>query len=384
MIRRQLVRSGLLALVAAAVALPAGAQSVLARRGLGYPIEPLDARSRGMGGVSLAPGVVFSLINPTASAGVPAPAASATLQSDWFDAAGEGVEVDGGTARFPQIAMAFPLSSRWSASLGYGAFLDQNWGAVATDSMDLVTGRVAVVDRFLSVGGIARLRAGTAYRVLPRLVLGVAGEVYTGVVRDTLVRNVGNLTPVFFHSSYRYSGTTGSVGVRWTPLDALSLNGAATMGGTLKGTAEDSAGISREYSLPLTLDGGAAARITRLAQVAASVHWAGWSDASDALAARGGARDALTVAAGLEYEGVSLLNTGLPLRVGARLNQLPFRWDNGEFIDERALTAGLGMRMARGTAQLDFAAERGWRGGADAGIEEPYWRASATVSILGR
>jgi hypothetical protein len=374
-----------LALLAAALSAPAHAQSILASRGLGYTLEPIDARSLGMGGGGGAPGVRFSLINPSASAGIQAPAASVTFQNDWYDATAPGTRVNGGTARFPLIALAFPITPRWSASLAYGSFLDQNWGATVSDSMDLSTGRVAVADRYVSEGAVARARAGVAFATSAKLAVGVAAELYTGALRDTLVRQVGDLTPVFFAETFRYSGAGISAGVRWNPLEALNLSASIAKGGNLTASSEDSASTQRKsYPLPLTVDAGGMARIARQTELAASVHWAGWSDANDALAARGGARDALTISGGVEYGGLVLLQAPVPVRLGARVAELPFRWQTDAFATERAVTGGWGLRLAHGTAQLDFGVERGWRGGGDAGFDEPYWRGSASISILGR
>ena len=385
MSRREAVLFGAVALATLGGSAAAPAQSVLAGRGLGYPLEALDARARAMGGLpGGSPGSVFSLSNPAASAGTPAPAASITFQQDWFDATGEGLEAEGSTARFPLIAIAFPVVGRWSASIGYGSFLDQNWGATVRDSIDLVSGRVEVFDRFVSEGGIARLRGGTAYRVNSRLSVGVAAELYTGAVRDTLQRFIGQLTPASFGTSHSFSGSALSAGVRWSPLAALGLTASVTGGGTLTGEAEDSAADRREYNLPLIVDAAATARIARQATLAAGIRWAGWADADADLVARGGARDALTVAAGVEYDGVSVLHAPIPLRLGARMNRLPFRWDEDEFPEERAVTGGLGLVLGRGTAQIDLAAERGWRGGDAAGFDEPYWRGVLTFSIVGR
>ena len=75
----------------------------------------------------------------------------------------------------------------------------------------------------------------------------------------------------------------------------------------------------------------------------------------------------------------------LPLRIGGRYEQLPFRWTStAEFPNERAVTAGLGFGFNGGAALIDASAERGWRGGTAAGVDEPYWRFSFSLSILGR
>ncbi|HYH82187.1 MAG TPA: hypothetical protein VEX86_20430, partial [Longimicrobium sp.] len=70
---------------------------------------------------------------------------------------------------------------------------------------------------------------------------------------------------------------------------------------------------------------------------------------------------------------------------GARYGQLPFRWTGtAEFPNERAVTAGFGLGFGGGAALIDASAERGWRGGSAAGVDEPYWRFSFSLQVLGR
>ncbi|HYJ80984.1 MAG TPA: hypothetical protein VEW03_15335 [Longimicrobiaceae bacterium] len=367
------------------------AQSVLASRGLGYPIDPVDARSRGLGGVSVGladPG--FSLVNPAAPAGLAAPGFSATFQPDAYDATAGDLATDGTTARFPLLQLAFPVRGGLTGFVGYGAYLDQHWKVEQADSIDLPTGRVGVIDRVVSAGAVARLRAGAAYRLSDRLAVGAAADVITGAVRDSATRSIGEgMFGSFSGVTYRYRGVGAAAGVRWTPSGALSVAAAVTGGGQITAeAAEDSVGGEREksYPRPLEVDAGASAHVTQNLLLAVSGRWSGWSAADAELAGSGGARDAVTGSLGVEYEGVSLFGRPAPLRLGARYTQLPFRWgsvaDGNEFPNEQALSAGAGVRL--GAARLDAAAERGRRGGDAAGFEEPFWRFSFTVSVLGR
>jgi hypothetical protein len=74
--------------------------------------------------------------------------------------------------------------------------------------------------------------------------------------------------------------------------------------------------------------------------------------------------------------------------VGARYATLPFRWGpesaGAAFPSEKALTAGLGARLAGGAAQVDLGGERGWRGGGDSVLDESYWRMTLSLTLLGR
>jgi hypothetical protein len=381
------------ALAAALAAAPSDAQSVLSSRGLGYPIEPLDARARGLGGVTVGlPEPSFSMINPAAPVGLPAPGFVVTFQPDQYDATAGTVATSGTTSRFPLLQAAFPVGGRFTGSIGYGAFLDQHWQVEQADSIDVTGGRVPVTDRFVSTGAVARFRVGAGYRATDRLALGIAADVLTGAVRDSSIRVLGeDFIAATSGVTYRYSGIGVSAGARWTPSEALTLAAAVTGGGeiTAKAADEDEDGEREEksYARPLEVDAGASARIAQNAIVAASARWTGWSAANDELTLSGGARDALSASLGVEYEGVRVLGRPLPLRLGARYTQLPFRWGlegETEFPEERALSAGAGLRLAGGQARLDAAAERGERGGGSAGFEEPFWRFSFSVSVLGR
>ena len=385
---RALCRGAFAALALVAVhAGTAGAQAVLAARGLGYPIESIDARARGLGGLALGlPEPSFSLVNPAGPVGITSAAIAVTFQPDQFDATVGSEATNGTTARFPNIQAVFQPRPRFSLSAGYGAFLDQNWRAVRNDSITLSTGRVPVLDQLRSTGGIARFRGGLGYQINGRLAVGLSVDAYTGAVRDTAIRTVPGLAPALTATAVTYTGTGLAAGVRWTPLDALSVAAAVSGGGSLNANADDSLVVDRDYSLPLTLDLGASARVTGHTLLAVSGRWAGWSAAGEDITNRGGARDAMNASAGLEYDGLTLLGQTVPLRLGARVARLPFRWlgEDTEFPEERALTAGIGARLGRGAALLDAAVERGTRGGDGAGFEEPYWRGSLSVTLFAR
>lgn len=361
---------------------PAAAQSLLAARGLGYLLEATDARARGLGGVTTGlPEPRFSAVNPAELAGLPVAGLTVTFHAD-------RTTPDAATAdhfeatRFPAVQVAFPLGERLVASLGYASLLDQNWAATRFDSLDLAGERRLVTDRFESEGGVARLRGGVAYRIGQRFDVGAAVDLYTGALRDSTVRLIEDLAGSGTGAEYRWSGTGLGAGARWRG-NALTVSGAVSGGGSLRLVARDSAGSDASYGMPLRVDGGATARIAQTALVSVSGRWMGWSAADGDLADSGGARDVMQATAGVELEGLNLIGRPLPVRLGARLTQLPFAWDDsGEYPEERALTAGLGVRFAGGAALLDVAGERGTRG--PASLDESFWRVSLSLSLLGR
>lgn len=387
----------LLALAAGAGAAPADAQSLLASRGAGFPLDPVDARSRALGGVALGlPGFSLSLVNPAGISGVPAPAILVSFQQDWFGGELPGEEIDGQTARFPLIQAAFPVGERWTAAVGYGAFLDQNWAVERGDTLRFGGRTVPIVDRFASQGGVGRFRLTGAYEISERLAVGVAADLFTGAVRDTLRRSFVRDTlqtdlfvPSVTGREATYQGVGGAAGVRWTPSDALQLAAALSAGGTLEAEPVEGTGTGRSLSLPAAVHVGASGRVSAGTVLALAGEWTGWSAADDDLADVGGARDAWSVSTGVEWDSPAREGRpSFPLRLGARWAELPFRWGSeagGDgFPGERALTAGAGARLAGGAALADLAAERGWRGGGDASLDESYWRLTLSLTLLGR
>ena len=377
------------AVAAAALSLAAGqaqAQSVLAARGLGFPLEPVDARARALGGLTTGlSDPHFSLINPAASAGLPTAGLSVTFQGDGISSESADAAQDFTTSRFPAIQAVFPFGPRFVGSVGYAGVLDQNWSSSQLDSVDLAGERREVSDRFLSRGGTARFRLGGAYRLLDRVDVGAALDVYTGALRDSTIRNISGLDSAATGTSYEWQGVGFSAGARWRG-NALSVSAAVSGGGELTAEAQDTGVVGRSYGMPLTVDAGASARISQRALAAVSVRWTGWSAADDALeGTEESARDVMQLSGGLEYEGLRFVGRPLPVRLGGRYAQLPFRFEaEGEFADERAVTGGVGLIFGGGAAALELSGERGQRGDSSVGLVEDFWRMSISLSLLGR
>jgi hypothetical protein len=380
---------GLVLLLGGLTALPVQAQSLLANRGLGLVVEPVDARGAGMGGVSLGlPRGEITWSNPADMVGLPAPGLRAVFQLDNFSADVGSRSLSGSTARFPLIIGGFPVGERLVLSAGYGGFLDQNWAIEHPDTLVFGADTAFVVDRFTSEVGIARLRLGAAYSLTPTLSLGGGFDVFTGLSQREFGRSfaVGQ-PPACCSVEWRYSGFGGTTGLAWSPSEALSLSAAASFGGTL--TARDTAGVEGgSFTIPTMLRAGGSARVAGNTLVAASAEWAGWSALDGDLSTVGGAQDSWSLAGGLEWEGARLRARPIPVRLGARYASLPFSWSRPSvevaFPTERALTGGLGLVLAGGAARSDLSVEVGRRGGADAGLSESYSRFVFSVTALGR
>jgi hypothetical protein len=376
---------------------PLGAQSGLVTSGLGVEIEPLDARSRGMGGVSV--GLTdpeISWFNTAASVGLAVPGIIFSYQYDNFDStlAGDSIETDSRTARFPLILAVFPVSDRLTLTAGYGSFLDQSWSLQREERLGFSSDSVDVIDVVSSQGGVARLRLGAAYGVLSTLSIGIAGDAYTGEVQRVQGRRFGfEPTPACCRSVYNYSGFGVSGSVQWNPSEAIGVGASVSHGGTLDAeivvdtTSTQEQGTDRSYELPLQVRGGVTGRVGQATIVALGGKWDGWSKLNDSLASSGGARDTWAAQAGVEWEGLVIRDRPVPVRLGGRTGTLPFRSgdsaDSG-WTDERALTLGAGLVLANGAARSDLAFEFGERAGDESAFSESFWRFAFSVRVLGR
>jgi hypothetical protein len=380
------VASGMLALLPG----DGTAQSLFAGRGLGYAAEPLDGRARALGGVGLGlPEGGMSFMNPAGISAYPAPTLHVTLQPDRFSADLGTSEMTGGTVRFPLIHVVLPYR-RWAASVGYASYLDRNW-AVQRDTVLHVDGSdLGVIDRFASHGGVARLRFGGSFDLTPRLSIGAALDRYTGSANDSTYREFTDapMRPAIESNAVTFGGLGYGLGLRWVPSGAFAAGASLTAGGRLEVDDADPLVASTSYELPLQAALGASGRVTPTTLVALSAGWAGWSSVEGMLPGQGASRDTWTLGAGIEWEALRAGTSVVPLRVGYRRTELPFRWDSGVaaggWADERAFTFGGGLRLGGGAALLDAAADRGQRGGAELGITESFWRFSLSLTVLGR
>lgn len=92
----------------------APAQSLLSATGLGTPLEPVDARARGLGGLPLGlPEPQMSLVNPAAAVGLPAAGLTVTFQSTRSPARAPGRPRTTPPRAFPWSSSPFPSGSGW-------------------------------------------------------------------------------------------------------------------------------------------------------------------------------------------------------------------------------------------------------------------------------
>lgn len=393
--RRHPVLLALPLLIGALHAAPASAQSLFGSRGLGIVSAPTDARGTALGGIGVA---------------LPRPGAALVNAADAISTERRGLVVafqpstteletatgtDGVSAtRFPVVQMLMPIRGRAVFTVGFGSFLDQNWGVSSTSSQIIAGDTVDIADRVVSSGGISQARVGLAYAITDDLAVGVHAGLLAGSTLRTTSREFGansvGLAPFSEDEKTSYSAPLASLGARYRLGSMVLVGAAVTWLGDMtmevdNEPLDDGVGDARsELAMPLQFSAGASAQLLDDLLFAVGTRWTGWSDtgAVDGAAAE----DVLEVGGGVEYSGISLARRVLPLRLGGRWGGQPFHFGDSA-PSEYALSGGIGARLA-GTeeipaALIDFSIERGSRGDVDEnGIGESFWRGTLSVSLF--
>jgi hypothetical protein len=391
-----MTRPLLSALALLALAAPASleAQSLLNAAGLGVPADPLDARTRALGGVGVGlQGAALLSTDPAAAAGFVLPSVMITAQPSWVDlGADDGVgapETFRGT-RFPNLGVAYPAPGLGVVTLSFESVFDQRYEAEREVTLDLGGGDVAVTDHFTSTGGVSQLRIGLARVVAQRIAVGLTAGRYTGSVVRRLVREFPDddepVEPYQVGGLWTYSGTSVTGGA------SVAIGSFAQLGGSLTWSSgldadpsDDTDGAAGAFDLPLQLRVGATAVLAPGLAVTAGFSSADWSDIDDDLTEGTSVGSARSFGVGVELARASVFGRSAPLRFGYRTRDLPFVLDDGGAPTEAVWAGGLGLNLSQAgafvRAAVDLAVERGTR--EDALFSESFWRGTVSVRVSG-
>ena len=387
-------------LFALALILPSSlaGQSLLGSSGLGMRLEPLDAVQRALGGIGVtarSPTVLPG--NPAAALDLLAPTVTFTVQPQWGR---YEVGAEQGTfysTRFPVLGFAYPLGTDAVLTLTAGSQFDQNWAVESRNSVDVGGESIGLTDSFVSDGGVTAIQGGWARRWSPTLALGATIGVYRGGLIRTFNRSFDQeaadsvaldnlIAPFIVGGRWAHSGPLASVNVSWDPSPVLQVGATVGWGGTVKvRPAEGEEGVNRNVSIPLEFKVSTLVVLNPTFALNAGFSSSNWTDLGDPIldAAAGGR--VMSYGVGLEWEGMSFWAGGLPLRVGYRQSDLPFRF-LGNKVRERAISVGLSIVMAEvlelPLAALDVAFESGSRD--SGGFSETFRRLTVTTRVGGR
>jgi len=382
--------------VVAAVSLPGtlDAQSLLGTRGLGLPIEAMNARARALGseGVGLMDGNLNATELATAT-GLLLPTANFSLQPHWGSGSVDGTSVEAQGTRFPLLGLAYPvLSLNGMVTLTYGAFMDQRWKAQETETIEVEGVPTTVTNTFTSDGGIAALRLGWSQRFGRTLSLSVNGGLHTGSVVRTYRRNFDELAGKFPEllafsdgGKWVYHGLTAGLGAAWDPVDVLRLGASVTWSGDLDAKpTDDTAGRAATYALPTVFRFGATGVLTPALSLSLGTSYQNWTGSEGGLEPEVVAGGIWSFGGGLELEASGPWGRTLPLRIGMRRAGLPFLF-NGEKATETLYSGGLGLNLTQADqfvlAGADLALERGGRTAGT--LKEDFWRMTLTFRVSG-
>jgi len=387
-----------LALVFAPVSV--SAQSLFAARGLGVPIDPLDGRSRALGGIGVGLlGLNPSLINP-AELGTARRGVTAVLQPAAYSLDIGAAKGDVSAARFPMFGMLYPATPRLTVGIGYAGYLEQSWAVRTADSVDVAGERVPVEDVVSSAGGLGQIRVAAAYSLSPSFALGLAGGVLTGnldrrATRSFIADTTNTLREFTTRLRWEYSGFFGGAGARLDVTPALRLGVSAMVTTDLSADSAEGTAVSRSYDRAYQFAAGASGRVTADLVVALGAVRNRYPGLQ--LAAGSGTpevqRDTWTFGGGLEYEGLRTGRRTFPVRLGARMQQLPYYGSGEEPAKEQAAMLGLGFRLAGDEsgplAVADIGIERAKRTGLQGtalagGLTENVWRWTFSLALFGR
>ena len=383
-------------LVALAAPASASAQSLLNGAGLGVPTDPLDARTRALGGVGI--GLQGSAIlgsDPAAAARFLLPTLIITAQPTWVDYTRESG--DAGTfqgTRFPNMGIAYPLFNAGVVTFSFESFLDQRYQAQRPVMLDLGEGTVEATDRFSSTGGVSQIRLGFAKGVARNVRIGVSAGRYTGSITRRLERlfpapsDSSSATQVERYQSgglWTYSGYAFTGGASISLGSIAEATGSFTWSTSLNATPSiDTEGAKRSYGLPLQLRLGATALLAPGLALTAGYTTADWSVVDDDLLEGASTGRANSFGVGLELSRARFFAREMPLRFGYRKSDLPFALGAGS-ATESVWAGGIGLRLSQigdlVRAGVDVAVEKGDR--VESTLKESFWRATLSVKVSG-
>lgn len=358
----------------AVIATSASAQGTLSTQGFGYPAGGLSTHAESLGG-SIAESDALTPLNPAALTSFGRPGLYFQYDPEFRSVNANGQSDHTLTARFPLLAGAINIGSRFTLGISTTTLLDRTWETTHTGFAHFGADSTLYSERFTTDGAINDVQAGLGFQLLPSLSIGVAGHALAGQNRLLITREFADTNYAIFSqgSTLSYSGHSFSAGIAWRPLKTLSIALSGNSGGTMTAARNDTSLTSARVPKRLgfgTVFGG----ITGVL-FSANAEWNGWSSLNGLASSEIQAVDGWDWGVGAEVRAPSLFGTEFPLRLGYRHRILPFEAD-GMPVHETDYTFGLGIPITRGRSRIDISAARAIRS-ANLDVAEHAWILSA-------
>ena len=372
----------------------AGADSVLGSGHFGIPVLPADARSRAIGGASVAlPGEVFSFTNPARTINFRRSGFNGVIAQDYRTVKGPYSTDKLRSTEFLAFRAVFPTAKRFVVSWGIFQSRDLEW--VADDRIDLPFSTGELQRYYSSDGGIYVSRIGVARTLSPHLAVGLGLDWTLGKTRQRRNLNFGaaeylNSTELF---SYEYSCFRPTFGVL-TGYRRFSLGFALTIPKTC--TIDKQSTFSSGYTakeiigvdFPVALRIGTALNVSPRGLIAADLEFEEWSNLKGTLDPRLSPANQWRFCLGYELLPASgdqrAFYRKVPLRVGYSRSAYPFKID-GEPVGEQLFSFGTGLYFGQGGGLMDLAFEIGKRKAIAPGLpDESLFRVIVSLSAFER
>lgn len=351
-------------MLAGAVPSLSAQSSIFGARGLGLPGRSYSAHVWGLSGANS----LFdpeSSRNPASIARLLTVTAGFQLVPEWRSVETPAGDESARLTQFPLVMVAGPLRSTLLAvGLSMSNYSSRDFKIVSTHSEIIRGAPVDITDTLLSRGGLNDIRLAVSYLAGPKLDLGAAFHVITGVNRMEQMRVFSDTA---FLSSVQsaelsYAGVGLSVGGVYRPNARLGL--ALALRADNKVSVDlDSTNIDA-VDLPYTIAGGFQLQASSKLLAAGQLTFRTWSGANSDLLELGGpgAKNTLELNAGVEFARDPRNPWRRPIRLGVRYAQLPFLLTaGGDQPSELGITIGTGTRFAGQRGGIDLALEKNWR-----------------------
>ncbi|MEO7363531.1 MAG: hypothetical protein ABI120_24585, partial [Gemmatimonadaceae bacterium] len=169
------------------------AQGTISTQGFGYPLAGTSTRVAGTAGAL----VEFDLLaprNPSSLSAMGRAILAVQAEPEYRKLTFGSIQESSRVQRVPLLMAGVRTSSNSALSFSSAGFLDRNYTTTSTGEAPIGGQILATTDVQDMRGSIADLRLGFAYRILPRLGIGIAGHVFTGSNRLDLVRTFNDST----------------------------------------------------------------------------------------------------------------------------------------------------------------------------------------------
>ena len=378
------MRPYLLGLILAGAAPSLAAQSsMFGARGLGLPGREYSAHAWGLSGANSLFDPV-SARNPASIGRLLTVTAGFQVVPEWRNSENPAGEETTKLTQFPHFIVAGPLrSTLFALGLSVSNYTSRDFKFVSTHTETIRGAPVEITDTLFSRGGLNDIRLAVSYLAGPKLDVGAAFHVITGVNRmdQTRVFSDTAFLPSEQSAELSYAGVGISIGAVYRPSARLGL--AASIRADNKASLDRDSTNVDAIDLPYTFAGGfqlqASANLTAAAQATLRT----WSGANSDLLEQGGsgAKNTLELNAGLEYARDPRAPWRRPVRLGVHYTQLPFLLTNGgEQPTEFGVSLGTGTRFAGQRGGIDLALERTWRKAGSA-YKESGWLLILGISV---